>query len=183
VRAGKEKKGMSFMKIKNLECHGVIYKIENLIIGKVYIGKTTRGFKNRYNNNVYKNTHNEELKLDIGKYGWDKFDITEILDIAFSHEELNEKEQYWINKYKDNIYNIDLLTCNLNSCIYNRNIDNPNIKFKKVICIEDEKIFDNYWKCASYYGLNRIEVKKCCDGKRKKIKLYHNNIIYHFQYI
>lgn len=39
------------MKIGNIEAYGIIYKIENLINKKVYIGQTTRnnGFKGRYN--------------------------------------------------------------------------------------------------------------------------------------
>ena len=39
------------MKIGNLECYGIIYKIENIVNHKVYIGQTTRGFKNRYAGN------------------------------------------------------------------------------------------------------------------------------------
>ena len=37
------------VKIGNLEVHGIIYKIENLVNHKVYIGQTTQGFNKRYN--------------------------------------------------------------------------------------------------------------------------------------
>ena len=38
------------MKIGNLECYGVIYKITNKVNGKVYVGQTSKsgGFKKRY---------------------------------------------------------------------------------------------------------------------------------------
>lgn len=36
------------MKIGNIECYGVIYKITNKINKKVYIGQTVNGFNRRY---------------------------------------------------------------------------------------------------------------------------------------
>ena len=39
------------MKIGNIECYGVIYKITNLVNRKCYIGQSTRKFKERYNYN------------------------------------------------------------------------------------------------------------------------------------
>ena len=39
------------MKIGNLEVYGIIYKIENLVNGKVYIGQTIQGFDKRYSEN------------------------------------------------------------------------------------------------------------------------------------
>lgn len=89
------------MKIGNLEVYGVIYKIENLVNDKVYIGQTTdeKGFDGRYNNDLEKNTHNEYLKRSIHKYGILNFRINKILDIAFSKNELNIKEDLWISIY------------------------------------------------------------------------------------
>lgn len=73
--------------------YGYIYKTTNLVNGKIYIGlcryKTIRkGIY--YGSGTY-------LKLAIRKYGKINFK-KEILDIAFSEEELFEKEKYWIKK-------------------------------------------------------------------------------------
>ena len=80
--------------------YGIIYKIENKINGKIYIGQTTKSFKERYNNDVAKFTHNQHLKDSIEKYGIKNFEITEEFDIAYSMEELNKKENHYINLYK-----------------------------------------------------------------------------------
>lgn len=112
------------MKIGNLEVYGIIYKITNLINGKVYIGQTTRdgGFNDRYNcsgvgiERVYKYYKREEKITDrhshlnnhliksIEKYGLESFEVNEIFDFAFSQEELNIKEIVYI-KYYDCIKN------------------------------------------------------------------------------
>ena len=98
---------------------GIIYKITNKVNGKIYIGQTTskRGFEGRYPRkgigiervyNYYlsckKAGHNinDHLFYSIEKYGFDSFDVDEKFDIAYSLEELNEKEIYYINFYKSN---------------------------------------------------------------------------------
>lgn len=112
------------MKAGNIEVYGIIYKIENLINKKVYIGQTKRGFKKRYkyggntliervytyheklwnNNDKSCNTH---LLRTIRKNGFENFKVIEIFDIAFSKSELDIKEQSWISIYNsfDNGYN------------------------------------------------------------------------------
>lgn len=92
--------------------YGQIYKIENKINNKVYIGQTILDdvFKERYGYNVEKNTHNLHLKNSIKKYGWDNFQIS-ILEYCESRDQLNEKERYWIKYYNSTNpncgYNID----------------------------------------------------------------------------
>lgn len=108
------------MKVGNLEVYGVIYKITNIINGKVYIGQTIVGFNERYNRagigiervynyyncrrNSIKNkgrkiSCNYHLLKSIEKYGFDNFEVNEVFDIAFSKEELDIKEYLWINYY------------------------------------------------------------------------------------
>ena len=103
------------MKIGNIECYGIIYKIKNKINGKVYIGQTKscRGFDGRYCangtgvervynyylNNLGSGKYNIHLIRSIEKYGIESFEVNEFLDIAFSKQELDIKEKCWISVY------------------------------------------------------------------------------------
>lgn len=107
--------------IDGKEYYGIIYKIENTINNKVYIGQTAskRGFKGRYEcrgngiervYNYHKNrkTNNKEYNVyllnSIEKYGFNAFTVDEVLDTANSLDELNEKEKYYIEKF-DSFHN------------------------------------------------------------------------------
>lgn len=113
------------MKIGNLECYGVIYKITNKINNKVYIGQTIQGFNFRYNHkgediervyNYHKynkstgRTYNAHLLNSINKYGINNFDVVNVLDVAFSKIELDIKEKTYIEIYNSyhNGYNLTL---------------------------------------------------------------------------
>jgi len=84
----------------NIEVYGVIYKITNNIDNKVYIGQTSGSFNYRYSgSNWWKHTNNKHLKSSALKYGEKNFSINIKFDVAFSKEELDEKETYWIKYY------------------------------------------------------------------------------------
>jgi group I intron endonuclease len=70
---------------------GVIYMTTNLINGKKYIGKDTKNNPNYLGSGVY-------LKKSIQKYGKHNFEKT-IIEVCSSHEELTEREEYWLNYY------------------------------------------------------------------------------------
>lgn len=78
----------------------IIYKITNLINGKIYIGK------DKYDNPNYMGS-GKLIKLAINKYGKNNF-RKEIIEKCNSENELNIREKYWIKK--------------LNSCKYGYNI-------------------------------------------------------------
>lgn len=99
------------------EVFGYIYKIRNTVNEKVYIGLTTRGFDRRYDakgegiERVYgyhtrrrknEECYNEHLLNSIEKYGFEAFEVIKEFDVAYSEEELKEKERYWISHYKCN---------------------------------------------------------------------------------
>lgn len=83
------------MDINELEVYGVIYKITNNINGKSYIGQTVRSVEVRIKEHIRKSCI---MSRAFKKYGIENFTI-EIIDSAYSEEELNKKEIYWISKF------------------------------------------------------------------------------------
>ena len=78
-----------------------IYKITNIQNNKVYIGQTIRPIKDRFNrhiNDAINNIIDTHFARAIRKYGKENFIIEEI-DKAQTLDELNQKEQYWIQYY------------------------------------------------------------------------------------
>lgn len=79
----------------------IIYKITNLETGEVYIGQTIRTLEQRFNrhkNDAINNVLDTHFARAIRKYGVDAFKA-EVIDTATTQEELNQKEQYWIQYY------------------------------------------------------------------------------------
>ncbi|MBQ2397792.1 MAG: GIY-YIG nuclease family protein [Bacteroidales bacterium] len=78
--------------------YGIIYMYENLINHKKYIGQTTKPILERHKNHKSQK-YNSYFHNALSKYGEECFEIT-ILDYGFDADELNAKEQYWINFYE-----------------------------------------------------------------------------------
>ena len=75
----------------------VVYQIENLISGKLYIGITVN-LKRRMNDHFNESKRNRQyIHNAINKYGKENF-IYKIIDYGNSWKELEEKEIYWIDK-------------------------------------------------------------------------------------
>lgn len=78
-----------------------IYKITNIQNNKVYIGQTIRPIQDRFHrhiNDALNNILDTHFARAIRKYGKDNF-IIEQIDQAQTQDELNLKEQYWIQYY------------------------------------------------------------------------------------
>jgi group I intron endonuclease len=85
----------------------VIYKVENLINGKLYIGKTSLSLdirKSQHLKDASKNISKTTFHKAIRKYGKENFKFS-IIRFCFSNEELNEKERYYIKKYNTMVPN------------------------------------------------------------------------------
>lgn len=133
--------------------YGIIYKIKNKINNKIYIGQTTRTFDERYRNNLYKNTHNSDLKDDIEKYGIENFEIDKEFDVAYSKEELDKLEKMYIVLYKltDKRYGY-------NKCVDFNTIPKTNKRMskilengKQIINLDNGDIFLSLSTAVEYY--------------------------------
>ena len=90
----------------------IIYKIQNNINNKCYIGKTIfdsiweRYHCNKNHKDIIKRHHNKQLKYDFEKYGFNNFSF-EIIYTCYDYDELTELEKFYINKYNsfNNGYN------------------------------------------------------------------------------
>ena len=78
-----------------------IYKITNIQNNKVYIGQTIRPIQKRFQrhiNDALNNILDTHFARAIRQYGAESFTI-EVIDTATDQNELNKKEQYWIQYY------------------------------------------------------------------------------------
>jgi group I intron endonuclease len=86
----------------------IIYKATNKIDGKCYIGQTITTLDIRIKRHNNAKNRNMYFSKAIKKYGIDNFKWT-ILEFCYSEEELNEKEQWYIehfNSFGKNGYNM-----------------------------------------------------------------------------
>lgn len=79
-----------------------IYKITNIVNGKVYIGQSVRPVDRRFQRHINDATNNildTHFARAIRKYGSDSF-VIEVIDSADTQDELNIKEREWIHRYQ-----------------------------------------------------------------------------------
>lgn len=78
---------------------GVIYKITNIVTGKVYVGKTTTTAKDRFRDHCVnaRRGNGAYLYKSIRKYGKESF-VIEVIDHGVNEAELDRKEIEWIAK-------------------------------------------------------------------------------------
>lgn len=155
-----------------------IYKITNIQNDKVYIGQSIRPIEQRFKRHLTDALNN---KLDthfaraIREYGADSFKLEEI-DSATAQEELNKKEQYWIQYYnsvKEGYNETDAIEkCGGNTYqskteeemevikekIRQTKLGAKNPMARKVkrinIITKEEDIFDTVIACAKACGIN-----------------------------
>lgn len=164
------------MKIGNLEVYGVIYKVTNKINGKIYIGQTVNRIELRYSAkgdtviekiyNYHKNCKNRNsyynIKLynSIKKNGTNNFDF-DIIDYAFSEHELNIKECLYVSLF-DSFRNGYNNTVGGDSIL---NKDFYNTSSKKVVCLNNKKVYNSLIGAERHTGIFNSNISKCCLGK------------------
>lgn len=81
--------------------YGIIYKVTNIINGKVYIGRTVQGLYRRkwsHESKARKHGNNMVFTKALRKYGTENF-IWEQIEQCYDKEELNEMEFHYIKQY------------------------------------------------------------------------------------
>lgn len=82
----------------------LIYKVTNLVNNKIYIGQTTTSLNQRKKEHEYRalrGDRNTYFYSALKSYGFDKFKW-EILEENINFQDLNLREEYWINYYNSN---------------------------------------------------------------------------------
>ena len=143
-----------------------IYKIENKINGKVYIGQSKsveyRWWRHKKNLNANKH-ENQYLQNSWNKNGEDAFDFVLIEECL--EEELNDKEIYWIQKYDsyNNGYNLTLGGEGTKYII-------PLLQFDLTGTFINE--WDGVYIAASELGINPSNIYGCCNKRYKHAGKY-----------
>ena len=166
------------------EYYGFIYLTTNKVNGMKYVGQKTydkRGnWKTYLGSGVY-------LKRAISKYGKDNFS-RQILEECESKEILDDREMYWIQYFdavnSKNYYNIasggdggntllgfteeQLREHSRKQSLSKKGIINQgeyNPMAKKVICLNNMKIFNTTVDAANYANTSDSMIQQCCSEK------------------
>ncbi|MDI7817960.1 GIY-YIG nuclease family protein [Clostridioides difficile] len=175
----------------------IIYKVTNLINNKIYIGQTILDLKTRkrQHENSYKYGYRYAFSNAINKYGKENFKW-EILYVASNIEDLNERESYYIKKYKSlttqNGYNLkgggknSFLTEDVKMKISNSQMGKLNHMYgkkgvlnktsKRVKNITTGNIYESASLCALKENINLSHICAVCRGSRGST----NNNIYRY---
>lgn len=143
-----------------------LYKIQNKINKKIYIGQTTTSLKARWYCHIYecKRVRKHPLYNAIKKYGKENFSIEEIGGVN-SLTELNYQEWFLIHKYNTiwpNGYNLKQGGNNKG-----KPLEHALLKtYKKVVNIKTGQIYKSATECASILGINKSTLIRKLSGLR-----------------
>ena len=83
-----------------------VYKVVNIINGKIYVGITNQGYKIRWYKHCSDAIHDSSFPIHqaIRKYGVANFTV-EVLEVCENIDLLKEREQYWIKELNSRTIN------------------------------------------------------------------------------
>ena len=144
-----------------------IYRITNLVNGKVYVGKTSSTIEERFKVHIRDSKKRKEEKRPLydafNKYGIENFKIEEIEQVV-NDEIASQREVYWINKLRTYI--------GFDDCKgYNATLggDSRRLYNYKEIADYYSKI-QNEKETAEYFHCDVSVVKQACSEYDVKIK-------------
>lgn len=149
-----------------------IYCFENETEKKVYIGQSIRLNKRKYDHYHTVKSYQDEFHLNL-RENPDLFQY-KVLEYC-SQEELDQKEIYWINLYKESgwtLYNKTNKKVHCNSWMRNKLSTDPEYKFK---------LFENFPKTPWNKGKKGPEPwnkgKKLSDETKSKMSESHKGLL------
>lgn len=143
-----------------------IYKITNKITGEVYIGQScsmhTR-FKAhiRSSKQIYDSSYDSNLANAIREYGENNFEMEVLEQIT-----LTDKEEYWIQKYKDEGYQL-----------YNK-VLKPNTDAGSVYKTFNEEEVDYIYELLKDPSLSNIKIAEIMNCSSSTIDNINNGKVY-----
>lgn len=146
-----------------------IYMIKNNINNKIYIGKDSSCIKKYYGSGI-------AIKKAIKKYGIENFTKTILEEGFWTLNTLNEKEIYWIEKYKSYEYKIGYNRSKGGDGFNDFNTININIQNKRN---EKLKKIRKSKKFRETSRINTINYYKDINNKKEqsnRIKKYWNSL-------
>lgn len=152
-----------------------IYKVTNLVNGKIYIGQTSQSLQQRMREHKCK--PNSSLHLDIQKYGIDNF-MVEVIESAETKIEANLLEEKWILDTKSYLNEIGYNKAISNkkyasvNGFYNKHHSEESNKLNRLSqptrkCVVDLKtgmIYQSIRECAKTLNLTKTYISSVCRG-------------------
>lgn len=130
---------------------GIIYKVENLINHKIYIGQTIQEVEKRWYHHIEEASLGSELYFHraLRKYGKDNFNWGVIEEI--NNDQLNNREIYWISYYDSyqNGYNLT------------PGGDLPPRNDIPIICLETSQIYLSAAEASRQTNINGCHIAEC----------------------
>lgn len=148
-----------------------IYKFQNKIDGKIYIGQSINPEKRKYEH-LYgrKKGTNTYFDKALGKYGLENFDF-EVIDYTNNIKKIDELEKYYIKKYnclKPNGYNILKGGRKQRGAWNSKEIDEYDLNGNYINSYESANYYHNFVN-KEY---NASSIRQCCN----KLTHYKNRI-------
>ncbi len=137
--------------------------------GKVWSYKRKKFLKPIRNHKGY-----ERVSLSTNKAG-KNFPIHKLVATAYipnpnNFPQINHKDE---NKENNSVNNLEWCTNKYNSNYGTRNIRMARAKWRKVLCIELNRIFDSEKQAEAELKIGVSRISECCSGKNKTAVGYH----------